>query len=362
DIYKQVLDIQSTQVIPSSLNERRLAHTNAGLSWAFQKKGLYNEALDYSLKAFEIKQKHYPTSHPAIIQSLNFIGSLYEEFQGQYDLALSYFNLAYEHCEKAHKQDHPHVGDTLSNIGTIHLKKGDYDIAYYYFDRALNIREKRNKQSLAVASSLDSIGNIHRYKKQYDQALKCHFRALNIHQSILKSNDLTCSYSQHHLGNVYYDMNNFELAKFYLQQAYETKRKCLGDEHLSTCRTLCCLAPLYDNDELALNTYQKVLNIQQQLFPKNNHPDIGITFLQMGNFYRYRKMDYHHALECYAQSFNIKQKLLGDNHPETIFVANSIECMRGTMGYDQPCSVAYFPERKSFISSAARSGINDHFV
>ena len=72
----------------------------------------------------------------------------------------------------------------------------------------------------------------------------------------------------------------------------------------------------------ALEFYTKALNIKEKVLGKE-HPDIATSYYNIGSAYYYMG-NYPKALEFYTKALNIREKVLGKEHPNTATSYNSI--------------------------------------
>jgi len=113
---------------------------NMGVEYYHQ--GKYEEALQYYLRALEIRENKLGVDHPDVAGTLNNIGVVYYN-QGKYEEALQYYLRDLEISEKKLGVDHPDVATTLNNIGVVYYNQDKYEEALKYHLRALEIREKK---------------------------------------------------------------------------------------------------------------------------------------------------------------------------------------------------------------------------
>ena len=97
--------------------------------------GDYDKALEYHLKALEIREKVLGKEHPDTAISYNNIGTVYY-IKGDYDNALKYLFKALEIREKKLGPEHPLTRTTYRNIGNVYMKMGNKQEAQKWFDKA----------------------------------------------------------------------------------------------------------------------------------------------------------------------------------------------------------------------------------
>ncbi|CAF4043942.1 unnamed protein product [Rotaria sordida] len=104
----------------------------------FFEKGEWNMALDFYMKAYDLRCQRLPSDHLQIASSLNRIGAVYEDKQ-DFDQALDYWKRSFAIYQKNYSSDHLNIARTLANIGIVFRQKKEYDNALDCFTKALEI-------------------------------------------------------------------------------------------------------------------------------------------------------------------------------------------------------------------------------
>lgn len=138
--------------------------------------GLYDEAMQYFVKALKIveKPKDNGSYGDRIAQSCNNLGLLYKDLE-EYDKAYEYCNRALNYYKKSNNQKS--IGFSLNNLGIIYKRLGEYEKALSYYNESLIIKRKLNEKG-GTANTLGNIGDIYRLIGKYDLALKNYNEAL----------------------------------------------------------------------------------------------------------------------------------------------------------------------------------------
>ncbi|CAF3551399.1 unnamed protein product [Rotaria sp. Silwood1] len=145
-IYKRVLSIYKHQA----------SNEDLGLAWTYNNMGcLYDEmgdlrrALKYQQKAYHIRQKSLPSTHPDLATSLNNLGRIHQTLAHhsdgnptEYEQALQNYKAALHIRQQSLPMDHPDLAISYYNLALIHFDKQEYEQANHEIQKALNIQTK----------------------------------------------------------------------------------------------------------------------------------------------------------------------------------------------------------------------------
>ena len=278
--------------------------------------GDYDKALEYHLKALEIREKVLGKEHTYTATSYNNIGLDYFS-KGDYDKALEYYFKALEIQEKVLGKDHPDTASSYNNIGLGYSRKGDYDKALDYYFKALEILEKvLGKEHPDTANSYNNIGYVYNQKGDYDKALEYFFKALEIQEKVLGKEHPGTANSYNNIGYVYNQKGDYDKALEYHLKALEIQEKVLGKDHPDTASSCNNIGGVYyrmGDDDKALEYFFKALEILEKVLGKD-HPDTASSYNSIGGVYS-RKGDYDKALEYLFMAKDIREQKLGPEHP-----------------------------------------------
>ncbi|CAF4299643.1 unnamed protein product, partial [Rotaria sordida] len=102
--------------------------------------GQYNEAIKFSQKSLDIKEKTLPPNDPNLASSYNNIGIVYKNM-GEYSKALSSYERSLDIDKKALPPNHPDLASSYNNIGLVYDNMGEYSKALSSYERSLEIRK-----------------------------------------------------------------------------------------------------------------------------------------------------------------------------------------------------------------------------
>ena len=135
------------------------------LGVAHESQGNYNEALQFELKALEMRETIGNDSK--IAATLNNLGIIYDE-QGNYKESLDHYYKARKMYEKLH--DRSKIAMVLTNIGIVLKAQGDYRIVVGYYQKAMAIYQELGKK-FGEAACHANLGSVYFNLSKYDSAL-----------------------------------------------------------------------------------------------------------------------------------------------------------------------------------------------
>ena len=320
---------------------------NVGAS--YYRLSLYEEALEYFVKVYELDKKVLNEENDDILRDLSHIGKTYAEI-GNYEKQLEYNKMCYEIRKKKLGEDHPDTLISLGNLALSYEGVGDYKKGLEYNKKCYEFRKKvlgedhpytlTNLSNLAV-----SYGNIGDYEKQLEYNKMCYEIKKNIlgedHPNTLTSlNNLAVSY-----GNI----GDYEKQLEYNKMCYEIRKKKLGEDHPDTLISLGNLALSYES----MGDYKKGLEYNKMCYEirkkklGEDHPDTLINLSNLAVSYG-NIGDYKKQLEYNKMCYEIRKKKLGEDHPDTLISLNNFAVNFGHIG-DYEKQLEY--SKKSYVLS-----------
>lgn len=209
------------------------------------------------------------------------------------------------------KQQSGHINDdaTLVTFGNVLYQIGRYEQAKKYFQLCLENFPDDLDMSFRCYHALGVIALIH---NDYEGSLQWHEKVL---QS-LPSNDPRLAESYNCIGCIYQKKGDSQRALEYYQQALNSWRNQLNEEHYQIADCLNNMGCVYEIEKKysqALQCHEQALNIRKKCLSQD-HPDLGGSYNNIGNVYLCMD-EYDLALKNYESSYEIKKKSLPSGHP-----------------------------------------------
>ncbi|KAA3664243.1 MAG: hypothetical protein DWQ04_06735 [Chloroflexi bacterium] len=292
-------------------------------AWYLDLIGEYRRAESYHLRALAIRRHLLGDSHDETGASWNNLGMVYLGL-GEVDKALTHVERGLQVRQAALGETDKVVAESLTNMGLVYQDKGANAQARAYYEQAIAIWES-DPQTKAVdlASGLSNLGYFLFTLGNYEEAYLYQQRALNLRQQVLSTNHSDLGLSFNNLGALLYRMGDTPQAIAYLKQALSIWEHVCGSEHPNTGHVLNNIGKLLtDINELddALPYLSRSMAIRQQL---KAPVFIAQSFNNMGAWHQ-KMAQWQQARHNYEQALAIRKEDLGDAHPETIAVSQSL--------------------------------------
>ncbi|UJR20180.1 hypothetical protein I4U23_023312 [Adineta vaga] len=274
----------------------------------FSLKGDQDKALEYHIRAFEIRKIHL--EHASLTRSMETIGLIYHR-QGKYDQALKYLKSSLEIREAYLPSEHKDIARLLSNIASVYNAMDQLDTALEYNERSLKI----NKKCLPgghnnIASDLSSIGSILSDQGRYDEALEYHQKALQIRENIFLNGHLNIASDLRYIGYIYYQKQNYSLSLSYFERALNIRDVSFPDvKDWTLVRILNHYGHVYvklHEYEKALTYHLRALKVTEEIFP-TGHSSITDCLTDIGIVYRHMN-SYTKAFEYYKRAIQNEEQ------------------------------------------------------
>ena len=229
--------------------------------------------------------------------------------QNEHELAEFYVWL--RHC----------ISSQVNLFSLCHLLRdmGQLDQAERLHHYELMNSEERGKRPAFIA-----LGQIAQLKNDNARALTYYEKALNnLDESVDRE---TRGIIHNYLGDVHFNLGNFELALVLQQEALEYFLKSVGEKHLDTANVYESLGRVYYMQkiyDLALECLQKCLRIRQMFLPKS-HPKLAQIHFHLGKTYQSTDQ-LKLALESYQTALTIQRNAHGSDHSNVIQTEEAIK-------------------------------------
>jgi len=240
-------------------------------SWA----GWLDEAEKYSLKLYEIAQKHLPPSHPTMGLVHNQLVVVYESMC-RYPEALRHLKKMVEVTQESYAQSgNPHfLAIAYNNTGFLYHQLGENSLAEAYFEKALRLhKENFGEDEIGIVQPLAHLGEAKRSLGKFRDADSLFSAAYRIQSKFDKENIRGLADLESQIGGLYEDQDNFKLAEEWYKRALNRYRKSGVDGTTMVDETKTSLGSAYGKQgekEKAIKLHSEVLESYRKKYPNGN--------------------------------------------------------------------------------------------
>jgi len=248
--------------------QRGMAEANTSLGARIRDQGSLSGALEYLIKALDIYKNINDSLQVA--HTYNGIGTIHG-LNKNIEISMENFSTAQQYFERM--GNNHGVLMVTNNIGNIYAFQGNDSMAHVYDLKALDMaRESNDYKSEAI-----SLHNIADYlvstKGEHEQAIAYYKKALRVFKNMRISNKVQ-AYQK--IGNAYYKIDHLEMAKNYLDTAYQLAHKHqLGLQLASTLDKLVRMKIKTHQNESALSYFEELLNLNDSLQRMENSSQLA---------------------------------------------------------------------------------------
>ncbi|CAF2749324.1 unnamed protein product [Rotaria sp. Silwood2] len=241
---------------------------------------LFNE------KSLKIRLRLLPHDHALVAITYNNIGLVYFH-RCNYQKALYYYEKTrlIENVALGSSDYFDHAA-TLNNIGLVHFEQGHYDLALRFYKDALTIRERSlPAKHLRFAESYNNIASLHERLGELNEALAMFEKALEVRFAALLPDHPQIAISYSNLANVLDALGRSDetLANYF--KALKNRNSSSPEAMHSRALFLNNIVEHYRDEKNCVEAtkyHQEAFRIRLQLFSRNKHPDLAMSYNNMG--------------------------------------------------------------------------------
>ncbi len=221
--------------------------------------GNHSKALEYCLKALEIREKINDKTGQAL--SITNIGVLYRVLN-DYDRALMYLERALKIRESI--KDEAGIATSYNNIGGVYEKKNEIEKAIAYQNKALDIHKKLGDRR-NEGNTYNYLGIIAEKQGQLEKALEYHSLALEMRQALGDQTFIVASYNR--LAKVLLLKKDYARAEYYLKMALESAQRIGARDRYTEClNTMHELSEAKGDFKMAMYYFKRYIAVRDSVF------------------------------------------------------------------------------------------------
>lgn len=250
--------------------------------------GQRSKALDYQLKATQIRAKVLGENHPDLATSLCNLSVIYTEM-GKSDLALKHALDALAIRQEAFDEKHPDLATSYFNLSSIYVEMGKFDESLDYQLKAIAIRETvfdKNHPDLSLC--YNDMAYIYSAMGDLDKGLHFQLKSLHIMEEVFDRYHPELSVAYNNLSIIYRHRGNMEKCLSYQLKSIQIVEKICDQYHPERASSYSNLSMIYN----AVDQYDKALDYQlrakdiQYHSLSENHPNTAIIHNNLSIIYR----------------------------------------------------------------------------
>ncbi|EXK81073.1 hypothetical protein FOQG_14415 [Fusarium oxysporum f. sp. raphani 54005] len=205
-----------------------------------------------------------------------------------------------EECE-----DEEAILGLLFNVAEALSIQGRYKGAAKLYRETLEAREKvLGKEHPSTLSSMNNLALMLNNMGEYEEAEKMHRETLGLKEKAFGKEHPSTLNTMNNLASMLGKIGKYEEAEKMHRETLEAREKVLGNEHLDT-----------------LGSMNNLANMLRKLGDMNN---LALMLDKMG--------DYEEAEKMHRETLEVREKVLGKEHPSTLDSMNNLALVLGNMG------------------------------
>jgi len=197
-------ELKLASSLPFGKSKGWIANTFNIIGIAYQNKSNFPKALEYDLKALQLREEIQDKK--GIANSYSWVGIVYRRLSN-YPKALQYGLKALKINEDMNNKQG--IGNCYVNVGNIYNLQADYPKALDYFLKALRLKEE-TKDKQGIGTCYNNIGVVYGAQSNYPKALKYYLKGLEISREIGSPFGRGLCYLN--IGSTYNSLASYKLA------------------------------------------------------------------------------------------------------------------------------------------------------
>lgn len=203
-----------------------------------------------------------------------------------------------------------------TKLGRLYYRVGRFNEAYEWLDKAvfegINLYGEGHP---ALSILLNNYAEfLYQVRSQFDLALSLYGQSLQVREIGLGFGRRDCvyAYTLNDLGAIYFQLEQYDVARNYLREALEIKERLLGDYHPDTAFTALALGKVYlatDDPDRAIKLMQHALAIRKMVYTPS-HPEVINAQIELANCF-FQKGELDRCRELLAASLKLCSGLEG---------------------------------------------------
>lgn len=263
--------LQLCETLNNKIGQERQSTFYGSMAAAVESNGDPLRALELNQKSLDLFFEHHDDTHPEAVAVYSNLGMDYWR-TGMYQKAIGYLNNSYQSLEMEGRSDEVPTDIILNNMGAVYYQLGDLDKAIDCYQKSAAIRtDSYGPEHLRTMVSTFMLGSMYAERNQpektvevlesarqilekgsngyytavcnnnlaiayrtlgdFERARECYAKALDIYLDQYSGRLVTIANTQYNLGFLFTQMEDYDQAKYYLQQALDNLSNALDADN-----------------------------------------------------------------------------------------------------------------------------------
>lgn len=240
-------------------------------------------------------------------------------YLGDYENALDYSKKAVAFSEAELGSHHPYTAELYYELALAHRPLQKYEEILPWLYKMLEASEYSDADDWSIADIFRSIGIAYEWCRDHKQAITWYSKALSRYEKVSDKDQLWIADTYALIGDTCYSLEDYRESISWHRKALSIREDLLGISHKRTIESYTRLAMNYINlksDSEIINSLSRAYEVWESEL--NIESDgmadvcqvVGAIYLMQG--------DYNNALKWHTKSAEIRERILGPHHPETM--------------------------------------------
>lgn len=211
------------------------------------------------------------------------------------------------------------TGLGFKGIAEVHQEKENLPSALCFFTKALTAHTSScGIYSQEVATILNKLGNLNYEMQNFDTAMRNYRDGLEIERRILSPNHPHLIITQTNIAHIHRQLGEYAQARVEYEIVLKMQIETFGKDGIELAETYACIGLMCSrlgDDENTVQSYQAALKVYRHYYGTNDHPSIASTLNSIG-LALFKQGILEVAKACFLEGLKIRSKILGSDHPD----------------------------------------------
>ncbi|MFF4398928.1 CHAT domain-containing protein [Streptomyces sp. NPDC001480] len=251
--------------------------------------------------------------------TLSILATAYRN-RGQLETAREHYERAWAIRTRLHPPTHPAVATLADSLGLLHIQRGDVVAADQCLRAALRVHlAVEGPDGLPTATSLGHLAVLNESIGSYEMALSLLDEALRIQLKRCPPEHPSVETTECNRAVVLIRLDRKAEARDVFANLLEAARSRMGENHPDVATALNNLGwaeQELGRWDLARNHYEDALDLRQRIFPAN-HPLLAMSLHNLGTVYSHQGQ-WQSAADLLRRALGIRTAIQGEQHSDTV--------------------------------------------